>query len=65
VLFFLIINNKIVFNTMAKTEITAKQLYENRNTSDVFSRLVIMGVLRVLNQKLRYTQVWEDTEEGT
>ena len=34
---------------MAKTEITAKQLYENRNTSDVFSRLVIMGVLRVLN----------------
>ena len=50
---------------MAKTEITAKQLYENRNTSDVFSRLVIMGVLRVLNQKLRYTQVWEDTEDGT
>lgn len=50
---------------MPKTEITAKQLYENRNTSDVFSRLVIMGVLRVLNQKLKYTQVWEDTEEGT
>ena len=50
---------------MAKTEITAKQLYENRNTSDVFSRLVIMGVLRVLNQKLRYNQVWEDTEDGT
>ena len=50
---------------MAKTEITAKQLYENRNTSDVFSRLVIMGVLRVLNQKLKYTHVWEDTEEGT
>lgn len=50
---------------MPKTEITAKQLYENRNTSDVFSRLVIMGVLRVLNQKLRYTQVWEDTKEGT
>lgn len=50
---------------MSKTQITAKQLYENRNTSDVFSRLVIMGVLRVLNQKLRYTQVWEDTEEGT
>ena len=49
---------------MAKTEIIAKQLYENRNTSDVFSRLVIMGVLRVLNQKLRYTQVWEDTEDG-
>ena len=50
---------------MSKTQITAKQLYENRNTSDVFSRLVIMGVLRVLNQKLKYTQVWEDTEEGT
>ena len=50
---------------MSKTQITAKQLYENRNTSDVFSRLVIMGVLRLLNQKLKYTQVWEDTEEGT
>lgn len=50
---------------MSKTQLTAKQLYENRNTSDVFSRLVIMGVLRVLNQKLKYTQVWEDTEEGT
>lgn len=50
---------------MSKTQITAKQLYENRNTSDVFSRLVIMGVLRLLNQKLKYTQVWEDTSEGT
>ena len=24
-----------------------------------------MGVLRLLNQKLKYTQVWEDTSEGT
>ena len=50
---------------MPKTQITAKQLYENKNTSDVFSRLVIMGILRLLNQKLKYTQIWEDTEEGT
>ena len=45
-------------------EITQKQLYEQRNTSDVFTRLVIMGLLRILNKQLYYTQVWDDTEEG-
>lgn len=49
---------------MAKTKIVQKQLYENRNTSDIFSRLIIMGILRVLNQKLTYQQIWEDTEDG-
>ena len=45
-------------------EITQKQLFEQRNTSDVFTRLVIMGLLRILNKQLYYTQVWDDTEEG-
>lgn len=49
---------------MAKTKIAPKNLYENRNTSDVFSRLVVMGILRILNQQLKYTQVWEDSSEG-
>jgi len=49
---------------MAKTSNTPKDLYELRNTSDVFSRLVIMGILRILNQQLVYTQVWSDTEGG-
>jgi hypothetical protein len=40
---------------MAKTKIAPKNLYENRNTSDVFSRLVVMGILRILNQQLKYT----------
>ena len=49
---------------MPKTKVKQKQLYENRNTSDVFSRLVIMGLLRVLNKKLIYQQVWHDDEDG-
>lgn len=49
---------------MAKTQITPKQLFERRNTTDVFDRLVIMGLLRTLNRKLVYEQVWSDTEGG-
>jgi len=49
---------------MPKVNITPKNLYENRNTSDVFSRLVIMGILRILNSQLSYTQIWDDTENG-
>lgn len=49
---------------MPKTKITPKQLYENRNTSDIFSRLIIMGLLRILNNQLKYTQIWEDNEDG-
>lgn len=49
---------------MPKTKITPKQLYENRNTSDIFQRLIIMGLLRILNQQLKYTQIWEDSSTG-
>lgn len=47
---------------MPKTTITSKNLFENRNTSDVFSRLVVMGILRILNQQLKYTQIWNEAE---
>ena len=52
---------------MPKTPITPKNLYEKRNTTDVFNRLVIMGMLRILNRKLVYEQVWseEDVENVT
>lgn len=49
---------------MSKTKITNKRLYELRNTSDVFSRLIVMGMLKILNKKLTYQQVWEDSEDG-
>ncbi|WQJ53784.1 MAG: hypothetical protein [Wendovervirus sonii] len=49
---------------MSKVNVTPKNLYENRNTSDVFSRLVIMGILRILNSQLSYTQIWDNTEDG-
>lgn len=49
---------------MARTKIKSKNLYENRNTSDIFARLIIMGVLKILNQKLTYQQIWEDSEDG-
>lgn len=52
---------------MPKTEIRPKDLYERRNTSDVFNRLVVMGLLRVINRKLTYDNVWgkDDIEEVT
>lgn len=49
---------------MPKTKLTPKQLFERRNTDDVFNRLVIMGFLRILNQKLIYQQIWNDNENG-
>jgi hypothetical protein len=49
---------------MAQTKVSNKQFYEDRNTSDVLSRLVILGLLRVLNKKLIYQQIWDNTEEG-
>lgn len=48
-----------------KTKLTPKNLYERRNTDDIFSRLIIMGILRILNNQLQYEQVWEDNEDGT
>lgn len=52
---------------MPKTDLQPKDLFELRNTSDVFNRLVIMGMLRILNRKLVYDQVWDkdDVQEVT
>lgn len=49
---------------MSKTVLTPKQLFEKRNTTDVFNREVIMGLLRILNRKLVYQQVWSDENGG-
>ena len=49
---------------MAKTKLTPKQLFERRNTSDIFDRQVIVGLLRILNRKLVYEQVWNDDTHG-
>ena len=46
------------------TELTPKQLYETRNTDNIFDRQVIVGMLRILNKKLVYEQIWNDTEDG-
>lgn len=49
---------------MPQTKLTPKQLFEERNTSNVFNREVIIGMLKILNRKLVYTQIWDDTKEG-
>lgn len=49
---------------MAQTVLTPKQLFERRNTDDVFDRQVLVGLLRILNRKIFYTQIWDNTEEG-
>ena len=49
---------------MSKTILTPKQLFELRNTDDIFDRSVIIGLLRVLNRKIFYKQIWDDTEDG-
>lgn len=49
---------------MARTELTPKQLFERRNTSDIFDRQVLVGLLRIFNRKLFYQQVWDDTEDS-
>lgn len=48
---------------MAKTVLSEKQLYENRNYDDVFNRALIAGVLKILNRKLVYTQIWNEEED--
>lgn len=40
-----------------------KELYEKRNTDDVFARVVIGGLLNALNGELFYTQVRDGKEE--
>lgn len=49
---------------MAQTVLTPKQLFERRNTDDVFDRQVLVGLLRILNRRIFYTQIWDNTEEG-
>lgn len=49
---------------MSKTILTPKQLFELRNTDDIFDRSVIIGVLRVLNRKIFYKQVWDNNEDN-
>ena len=52
---------------MPKTELQPKDLFEKRNTSDIFNRQVIMGLLRVVNRKLVYDIIWDkdDCEQMT
>ena len=38
-------------------------LYEDSNTSDVFNRSVIAGLLKILNKELVYTQIWDESEQ--
>ena len=44
---------------MPKTNLQPKDLFELRNTSDVFNRLVILGMLRILNRRLVYDNIWD------
>lgn len=37
-----------------------KYLYERRNVDDVFARSVIASLLNLLNNRLRYTQIWDN-----
>lgn len=46
------------------TKINDRNLFEKRNDSDVINRLVIAGLLNVLNNSLTYEQVWEDSSTG-
>lgn len=45
---------------MPRTEVIPKDLYERRNTDDIFTRNVIGGLLKVLNNTLSYDQIWDD-----
>ena len=48
---------------MPKTKVIPKNLYEKRNTDDIFTRCVIGGLLKVLNNTLSYDQIWDDEKE--
>lgn len=54
---------------MPQTVLEEKGLYEHRNYDNVFNRAVIAGMLKVLNRKLKYEQIWNeetgDVEEVT
>lgn len=44
------------------TELTPKELFEQRNSDNIFAREVIAGMLKILNRKVVYTQIWNDSE---
>lgn len=46
------------------TKINERTLGERRNDSDVFNRIIIGGLLNILNNTLTYEQVWEDSDSG-
>ena len=48
---------------MGKTVITPKDIRETRNYDDIFVRNVIAGLLGLLNNKLTYSQVWDDKSD--
>lgn len=48
---------------MPKTNIIDRQLYEKRNVDDIFTRNVIGGLLKVLNNVLSYEQVWDSLKD--
>lgn len=41
-------------------EETFNQLYSRYNTDDVFNRVVIVGLLDLLNNHMHYEQIWDD-----
>lgn len=47
---------------MQHPTIIPKQLYENRNSSNIFDREVLSGILRILNRKLSYDQIWDEID---
>lgn len=47
---------------MPQTKLIDRQLYEKRNVDDIFTRNVIGGLLKVLNNTLSYNQIWDDTK---
>lgn len=44
------------------TEVTPKELFEKRNSDDIFAREVIAGMLKTLNRRVVYTQIWNESE---
>jgi hypothetical protein len=48
---------------MAKTKVISRDLYEKRNTDNIFLRSIIGGMLKLLNNKLVYQQVWNNSDD--
>ena len=50
---------------MEHIEQIPKQLYENRNSSDIFDREIIAAILRIFNKKIVYQQIWDELTNKT